>query len=269
MKRLHFQIGVCLILLTGCSQIDTFIKKVPFINHSDQNGSTQSNKEDRISGVSNFQLTLEDNYFNQIEKVDGKSVIQNPMNILVLVNKQFALPAHYEPKDLIRPKVRFSFGNKHLEKSYLRKEAAHELENMFLQAKKSGIELIAVSGYRSFDRQKEIYSAEVNKVGKALAVQVVAVPGNSEHQTGLSMDISCESINNSLTEKFNETKEGKWLTENAHRFGYILRYPKGKDEITGYKFEPWHYRYVGKKAATLIFDNNLTLEEYFHVVKKI
>lgn len=274
MKRLHFQIAVCLFLLTGCSQIDNFIKKAPFINHSDQNGSAQTNNDkgptqDDTSGVTDTVLTLEASYFNQIEKIEGKSVIQNPMNILALVNKQYALPIHYEPKDLIRPKVRFSFGDKKLEKSYLRKEAAHALEDMFKQAKRSGIELIAVSGYRSYGRQKELYAAEVSKVGQKQAVQVVAVPGNSEHQTGLSMDISSESIKNYLKEEFKDTNEGKWLEENSYRFGFILRYPDGKDDITGYKFEPWHFRYVGKKAAKLIYENNWTLEEYFQIVKKV
>ncbi|NMD69999.1 M15 family metallopeptidase [Bacillus sp. DNRA2] len=263
MKRLHFQIGICLILLTGCSQIDSYIKKVPFINHSDQNGLAQSNQGQAS------ELTLEAAYFNQIEEVAGKSVIQNPMNILALVNKQYALPANYEPKDLIRPHVRFSFGKQEIEKSYLRKEAAGALERMFASAKKSGIELLAVSGYRSYIRQKDLYNAEVEKVGEEHAIQAVAVPGNSEHQTGLSMDISSESVNNYLTEEFDSTAEGKWLERNAHRFGFILRYPKGKEDITGYQFEPWHFRYVGEKAATLIYEKKWTLEEYFHVVKKM
>ena len=117
--------------------------------------------------------------------------------------------------------------------------------------------------------QKSVFDAEVNKVGYEKAVQAVAVPGNSEHQTGLSMDISSESAQFALTEQFGETAEGKWLANNAHRFGFILRYPKGKEGITGYQYESWHYRYVGVKAATEIYENQLTLEEYFKVVEKI
>lgn len=267
MNRLHFQLGLCLILLTGCSQINSYIKKVPFVNQSDHNGSAQTNQGENL--VQPSELSLEAVYFNQIEQVAGKNVIQNPMNILALVNKQFALPVNYEPKDLIRPKVKFSFGDQDIEKSYLRKEAAQALESMFAKAKNSDIELLAVSGYRSYGRQKELYDAEVSKVGKEQAIQAVAVPGNSEHQTGLSMDISSESVNNYLTEEFETTREGKWLAKNAHRFGFILRYPKGKEELTGYQFEPWHFRYVGEKAASIIYKKNWTLEEYFEVVKKI
>lgn len=169
----------------------------------------------------------------------------------------------------MRPKVEFSFGNQDIEKSYMRKEAAKALEDMFNGAKKSGITLYAVSGYRSYNRQTEVYDAEVSRVGEEKAVQAVAYPGNSEHQTGLAMDISSESADFLLTEGFGETKEGKWLKENAHLYGFILRYPKGKEKITQYKFEPWHFRYVGKKSAKDIYENDWTLEEYFKVVRKI
>jgi D-alanyl-D-alanine carboxypeptidase len=278
MRRLHWQIGLSLILLTGCSQFDGLMKRAPFINEHDQNGSqtqtenVQSNKTEqtaRQNEAENNQLTLEAAYFNKIQQVAGKSVIQNPTNIMALVNKQYALPEDYVPGDLVRPNVAFSFGNQDIEKSYLRQEAAIALENMFHEAKKSGIELIAVSGYRSYKRQVELFDAEVSRVGREQAVMAVAVPGYSEHQTGLAMDISANSVGCSLTTSFETTAEGKWLAENAHRFGYILRYPKGKGAITGYQYEPWHFRYVGKKAAEQIYEKGLTLEEYFNIVKKI
>jgi D-alanyl-D-alanine carboxypeptidase len=97
----------------------------------------------------------------------------------------------------------------------------------------------------------------------------VAIPGSSEHQSGLAMDIASKSTDLNLTEGFAETIEGKWLAENAHRFGFILRYPKGKEAITNYEYEPWHFRYVGEKAATVIYQHDWTLEEYFKEVKKI
>lgn len=273
MKRLHIPIVLSLILLTGCSQFDTYLKKLPFINESDQNGSQQID-EKKVDEQTNDQtiadeLTLEAGYFNVIEQVAGKSVIQNPKNELALVNKQYALPEGYIPSDLKRPNVRFSFGEEELEKSYLREEAANALEKMFDQAKQEGIELNAVSGYRSYERQVALFAAEVSRVGEEQAVQAVAVPGNSEHQTGLAMDISSDSVNNELSEQFESSIEGKWLAENAHRFGYILRYPKGKENITGYQFEPWHFRYVGEKSATVIYEKNWTLEEFFNIVKKI
>lgn len=283
MKRLYLQLGLSLILLSGCSQFNSYVKKVPFINDNDQNGSEQIKETEKKSQPKNTdnpssnekdptlnnEMSLEAGYFNQIEQVNGKNIIKNPLNVLALVNKQYALPDGYIPNDLVRPNVMFSFGNQDIEKSYMRKEAAQALEKMFLDAQSSGLTLQAVSGYRSFERQVALFDAEVSRVGRDLAVQAVAVPGNSEHQTGLAMDISSESANLNLSEQFESTEEGKWLAANAHRFGFILRYPKGKEAITGYQYEPWHFRYVGEKAAKLIFKKNMTLEEYFEVVKKI
>ena len=201
--------------------------------------------------------------------MDGKQIIQNPENQLTLVNKVFALPEEYIPGDLVRPDVEFSFGNQDIEKSYMRQEAASALEKMFADAKNQEIHLFAVSGYRSYQRQDDNFHNKVNKMGEVEAAKYVAHPGNSEHQTGLAMDISSQSANFRLTEQFGETTEGKWLMENAHRFGFILRYPKGLETITGYNYEPWHYRYVGEKAAMEIYKNQITLEEYFNMVEKI
>ena len=91
---------------------------------------------------------------------------------------------------------------------------------------------------------------------------MVAYPGQSEHQTGLAMDVSCQSVGFTLEEDFGQTTEGIWLSENAHKFGFIIRYGKDTTNITGYSYEPWHIRYVGKDAAKEIYDLNITLEEY-------
>ena len=295
MKKFVCVIG-SILFLTGCS-MDSVLDKVPFIQNDEKvvqkeeqklkeevPEKTNVNKEETVhpgEGKENGQgnkpekesedpkLTLEAALFNEVVQVNGKKVIQNAANTMALVNKEFALPDGYTPTDLVRPKVAFSFGDQDIEKSYLRKEAAAAMELMFSDAVKNGIHLFAVSGYRSFDRQKVVFDAEVNKVGYEKAVQAVAVPGNSEHQSGLSMDISSESAHFGLTEQFGETAEGKWLANNAHRFGFIQRYPKGKEGITGYQYESWHYRFVGVKAATEIFENQLTLEEYFNIVEKI
>ena len=87
--------------------------------------------------------------------------------------------------------------------------------------------------------------------------------GTSEHQTGLAIDISCPTMNGILTDKFGETKEGKWVAENSYKYGFIVRYPKNKSNITGYGYEPWHIRYVGTELAKYLFDNNITLDEYY------
>lgn len=276
----------CTFLLSGCAQIDPFLKKIPFLNHHEvdkkKNPAGQKEevkktgideeKEDgntTVNDSSTPPLELGAEHFNQVKQVDGENVIQNPENILALVNKQYALPGTYAPSDLIRPNVPFPFGDEKEEKSFLRKEAAIALEKMFLEAKKSGIELYAVSGYRSFVRQNSLFQAEISHVGKEKAEQAVAVPGQSEHQTGLAMDISSPLAHLQLTEAFGETKDGRWLYENAHKFGFILRYPKGKENITIYEYEPWHFRYVGIEAATIIYEHKWTLEEYFSEVKKI
>ena len=151
----------------------------------------------------------------------------------------------------------------------MRKEAADALTKMFSEAKNAGIELFAVSGYRSYSRQKSYLMQKLIDVGREKADQAVAIPGSSEHQSGLAMDIASKSTNFNLDESFADTKEGKWLEENAHRFGFILRYPKGKEAITNYMYEPWHFRYVGVKAAKIIYKHNWTFEEYFNEVKKM
>ncbi|HZG73861.1 MAG TPA: M15 family metallopeptidase [Chondromyces sp.] len=247
------------LFLTGCQEYNA--TKEPQPKQETQEGTKT---EQQPAGPQ-----LESVYFNNIKEVGGKPTIMNPNNIMALVNKEFALPGDYVPKDLVRPKVEFSFGDQDIEKSYLRKEAAEALERMFQVAKQDGIHLFAVSGYRSYERQVTILENEIAESGEEKAVQAVAPPGQSEHQTGLSMDISAESVQFDLVQEFETTKEGQWLAEHAHLFGFILRYPKGKEDITGYMYEPWHFRYVGEKAAHEIYKNGWTLEEYFNHVQKI
>jgi zinc D-Ala-D-Ala carboxypeptidase len=258
-------IGSMTVLFSGCSQINSLVDKLPFASNDSSNNQQTQQDESPI----NDPLSLESIFFNEIKEVDGKNVIQNSTNVMALVNKEFFLPEDYIPEDLVRPEVEFSFKEEDIEKSLMRKEAAEALEKMFADAEKNGIEIFAVSGYRSYSRQKSLYEAEINRVGIEKAEQAVAIPGASEHQSGLAMDISSRSNKLYLNEAFANTIEGKWLKENAHRFGYILRYPKEKRDITNYMYEPWHFRYVGVKAASIMYEHNWTLEEYFNEVKKI
>ncbi|WP_376700399.1 M15 family metallopeptidase [Listeria rocourtiae] len=206
---------------------------------------------------------------NKLVKREGVQFITNPENILVLANKEYSLESSYSPPDLVRPNVTFSFGDAQVEKAQMRKEAGSQLEVMFSAAKKDGLTLYAVSGYRSYKRQQEVFSAEVAAKGEAKAKEAVAVPGTSEHQTGLAMDISSSNQGFNLTEAFGETPEGQWLQKNAHHYGFILRYMKGKEAVTQYQYESWHYRYVGKGAATIIYENDWTLEEFFEHVQAL
>jgi len=202
---------------------------------------------------------------NELEKPaypdEFVEIVENPYDILVLVNKNYALPDDYEPTDLVVPDVRFPFDEDDPKKQ-LRKEAADALEELFSNADEAGIALFAQPGYRSYDRQEAIFASNVDQHGEEHANTYSARAGESEHQTGLVMDVTSEKIGFDLTTEFGETDEGKWIKEHAHDYGFIIRYPEGKENITQYQYEPWHLRYVGKRAAKEITENNLTLEEY-------
>lgn len=183
-------------------------------------------------------------------------------SITVLVNRQYRMSADYIPADLVVPNVRFSFYGTY-EKSYVRQVTADALEKLFAAAERDDVILKAVSGYRSYARQKEIYDRNVRSRGKSATDLVSAKPGSSEHQTGLTLDVSSESVGCALEESFGDTSDGKWLAKNCHKYGFIIRYPKDKTKITGYSYEPWHIRYVGRKLATYLYKKNMTLEEYY------
>lgn len=144
----------------------------------------------------------------------------------------------------------------------INKEAQEAFERMCAAAKKEGIHIFNFSGYRSFDFQYQVYWKAYDKDGREFAEKSIARPGHSEHQTGLAFDINC------IDPEFGEWPEGIWCKEHAREFGFILRYPKGKEHITGYKFEPWHFRYVGVENAKKIEATGLCLEEYFGIDSK-
>lgn len=188
-------------------------------------------------------------------------VTANPEDIAVLVNKTNKLPEDYNPKDLVEPNVPFIFKEKS-EKRMLRKEAASALEDLFNAAKKDGLPLAGVSGYRSHAAQRTLYNNYVKRDGEAAANKYSAKPGHSEHETGLAIDVTGSSGKCPAQDCFGDTEEAKWLAEHASEYGFIIRYPKGKESITGYQYEPWHLRYVGKNAAKEIAKQGITLEEY-------
>lgn len=187
-------------------------------------------------------------------------IVQNPASLLALVNKQNSLSYDYIPRDMVVPNIIFA-DEGYDPKKLMRREAAKALEQLFAKASKENVPLTGVSAYRSFDRQIEIFKQNI--LASPNANTTSARPGESEHQTGLSIDVSSPSVNNNLTQSFGDTMEGQWLAKNAPLFGFIIRFPKGKEGITGYQYEPWHIRYVGKKAANEITSEGLTLEEYF------
>lgn len=173
----------------------------------------------------------------------------------ILVNKYIYLPTDYTPNNLTTISSNYTSSTKQL--VYEAKEA---FEKMAEKAKEEGYTIRAISAYRSYEYQKNLYDNYVKQDGVELADTYSARPGFSEHQTGLVVD-----IDNGKTDfnYFENTEEFKWMQENAESFGFILRYPKEKEEITGYDYEAWHYRYVGKDIARFIKNNNLTLDEYY------
>ena len=174
----------------------------------------------------------------EITEVDGITYV----NGIMIANKTYSLPASYDPgaKDDAM-------------------NAFYEMQNA---AYADGISLYIISGYRSYYTQQAIYNNYVSYDGVAGADRYSARAGHSEHQTGYAFDL------NSLEESFGETAEGRWLADNCYKYGFIIRYPKGKEPITGYMYEPWHVRYLGKDIATSVYNSGLTLEEYLGITSE-
>ncbi|MEN2768807.1 D-alanyl-D-alanine carboxypeptidase family protein [Ornithinibacillus xuwenensis] len=200
--------------------------------------------------------------YQENQSLDEETVeIGNPYEVLALINKSHALPEDYVPSDLVVPDVRFPFVDDKPKKQ-MREVAAIALEEMFAASDLESLDLFAQSGYRSYERQNGLFAQYASTYGEEQANTFSAKPGESEHQSGLTMDVTSSHVNYSLVVEFGETEEGIWLAEHAAEYGFIIRYPKGKEDITGYQYEPWHLRYVGVTAAKEIMDRGITLEEY-------
>ncbi|MBQ2946284.1 MAG: M15 family metallopeptidase [Bacilli bacterium] len=193
-------------------------------------------------------IILENDFYKNI------TTIHNPTSYDFLVNKNNKLTSDYIPDDLEVVDIKYSCKDK-----YLRHEARINFEKMAMDAKEAGFNIIAVSTYRSYLYQKKLYNNYGLNNGFYYADMASARAGHSEHQTGLAVDVADKSLD---YDNFESTKEFIWMKENCYKYGFILRYPKGKFHITGFKYEPWHYRYVGIEIATYIYKNNLTFEEY-------
>ncbi|MEI7918373.1 MAG: M15 family metallopeptidase [Candidatus Saccharibacteria bacterium] len=181
-------------------------------------------------------------------------------NIWTLVNKNNSIPISYVPDGLVIPSVTTQTNKSDSERS-VRSDIETPLINMFTAASDAGYQLMISSGYRSAAVQKSILDNAINSVGLAAANQSIALPGQSEHQTGLATDISTVSRNCYFDTCFGDTSDGQWLVNNSYKYGFILRYPSGKESTTGYQYEPWHFRYVGIDLATALHDSGLTLDE--------
>lgn len=264
MKRKIAILGACVIVLAGAVMIKMSSQPATDAVSKSQNKKyeytdtdTQKDQKEETDVAKEEETATPEEKKTEYIKVDT-----NPDSYTVLVNREHLISKDYIPGDLVIPNISFSFYGRY-EKSYMRQRAARALEDLFAGAKKKGYTLKGVSAYRSYERQKQIYDNNVRSRGTAQTDKVSAVPGSSEHQTGLSIDVSSDSVGCSIETSFGSTKEGKWLKKNCYKYGFIIRYPKNKTKITGYSYEPWHIRYVGKNLAKYLYQNKLTLEEYY------
>ena len=182
---------------------------------------------------------------------------------IMLINKQHSIPEDYEP---VLGEINTMKGIMQCDERII-----DELKLMMQDAKKDGIVLAICSPYRDMEYQKMLFNRKINRYmdmglsymeAYRLAGEYVTVPGASEHQLGLALDIVCNTYT-SLNDGFGDTDAGKWLAANCHKYGFILRYPEDKEDITGIGYEPWHFRYVGVEAATIIMEDEITLEEFW------
>lgn len=194
-------------------------------------------------------IGLDYDYYENVNTIDNVS------DLTVLVNKYNKLPDDYKP-DLVQvdPSICVSY----VGPQYLQKEALDAFVKMHQDAKQLGLNITVYSAYRSIETQDLIWNNAI-KSGRTLqdVDSSIARAGHSEHHTGLSIDVI--SVENSVE----ETEEFKWYSENAHKYGFIIRYPKGKENITGYKYEPWHLRYVGPEIAKDVYEMGITYDEYY------
>ncbi|MHC1749980.1 MAG: M15 family metallopeptidase [Cellulosilyticaceae bacterium] len=235
--------GLNIVILTsGCCLLGSSYANVIIANE------ISTNEVD----VNQHKLDSYENIKQQNEKISDK---------LLLVNKEYEIDSTYKPEVLERPDLVFT-KDAQKEEQYVDSKIIEPLENLINAAKKEGVIFLGSSGFRSYELQEKTYNNRVRTQGKELADAYVAQPGFSEHQTGLAIDLTNQKRNFAKG-----TKEADWLDGNCYRFGFIIRYPEGKEHVTGIKYEPWHIRYVGKEAAEIIYTQQITLEEYVEMLE--
>ena len=195
--------------------------------------------------ILNVNMNLDYEFYTNI------NTLHDYLDVTTLVNKYNKLPDNYEIDDLVTLDKEYSSrGEK------IREIAYKDLKAMFDKAREDGINLNVISGYRTSEKQNTLFNNSVKKNGIEHALMYSAKMGHSEHQLGLAIDI------NTTQESFKNTNEYKWLKNNSYKYGFIERYKENKENITGFAYEPWHYRYIGIDNATKVFTENITYEEY-------
>ena len=262
--------------------VDTHKNKNEVIDKTNNNKKEDTEKEKKLKELNNinkkvkyFKMDNLDRYINYKNKNTDKEIKQiikdvnmdldkepyedmkkatNLNSINILVNKHNYLTEDYVPENLENINSSYALSNMKMVS-----EAKNAFENLSKDASKQNLKVIAMSTYRSYEYQVDLYNRYVKTDGKEAADTYSGRPGNSEHQTGLAVDVY--NVKESYT-NFEKTKEYTWMQDNAYKYGFILRFPKDKENETGYEFESWHYRYVGLEAAKYIKEHNISFEEY-------
>ena len=207
-------------------------------------------REDSNSVVTKVNIGSTKPWYENIKETDTSK------GIAMINNKVYKLPNNYVPSDLVTISTKYAYGNG----PQLRKEAFDAFVNMFNAAKLENLTIIINSAYRSYEYQNTLYNQYLKNYGQDYTDKYAARPGHSEHQTGLTIDVTTYGAN---ADNFDKTPVFTWLQNHAHEYGYILRYPKGKENITGYQYESWHYRYLGVELATKVHNEGITYDEYY------
>lgn len=232
--------------------IDDFIKEKYYINKNlERYVNYKENHSDKTFReiVSIVNVNADNKWYTNTKKTDTTK------KELMLVNKFNYLEKDYKIENVKEISSRYAYSENNSND-----EIMEHYKKMFKAAEDDGIKLIISSAYRTYKEQEETYDYYKNTKGEELGNKYAAKPGHSEHQTGLAFDILTL---NATTENFEKTKEFEWLKDNSYKYGFIMRYPKDKEYLTGYEYEPWHYRYVGIDAAKQIKNENITFDEYY------
>lgn len=230
--------------------LDDIVKEKYFI-YSNLKRYLEYRKLNNVSAtavVTMVNANRDKDYYANMEAADTSK------DTLMLVNKYYYLTEDYVPSDLVDISTGYAYSG-----NQIRSVAYDDLKSMFNDAKAAGYTLIVNSAYRSYDWQKTVYNSRKVAYGLDYADKYVARPGNSEHQTGLALDI----VEYGSKAEFKDTDAYKWLSANAYKYGFIERYTESQEQVTGFSAEAWHYRYIGKDAAKVIHQENLTYEEYY------
>ena len=203
--------------------------------------------------IRNINIHLDKDFYEETYPTDTK------LDTSMLVNKYYYLSEDYVPDDLVTVSQTYSWGEAGSQR--VREIVYNAFLDMWNVANDAGYYLMINSSYRTYQDQESVYNNYRNTSGQTYADSIAARPGYSEHQTGLAIDIFSRTNTSSAT--FASSEEASWLKENAYKFGFILRYPEGKEDITGTTYEAWHYRYVGVDIATYIYEHNITFDEYY------